>query len=198
MRPLAALVATALLASCDNGAPHVAPSSPAAAAANAAAPAGPARPAPVAMASPSAPAASCAGAEEAVFSCELDNGKRVAVCAAQGRAQYRYGGTRPELVLDGGELAIAPYSGGGEAQIAFTNGGYRYVVFSRMVRTGFGPDGHNDPAISDGIVVLKGDQVADLQLCAGADGLPVQYDAAQRVWQDRGALFTEETARADP
>lgn len=122
----------------------------------------------------------------------------MAVCAAHGRAQYRYGGTQPELVLDGGELGIVPYSGGGEAQIAFSNGAYRYVVFSRMVRTGFGPDGHNDPAISDGVLVLKGGQVADLHLCADADGLPVQYDAAQRVWQDRGALFTEETTRADP
>ena len=44
----------------------------------------------------------CSAEEQAIFSCKVDNGKRLAVCAtAHGKAQYRYGETTHELVLDG-------------------------------------------------------------------------------------------------
>lgn len=140
----------------------------------------------------------CDDDEEAIFACTLENGKRVAVCSDRpGMAQYRYGGDAPELVLAGGELGIVGYSGGGESQIAFENDGYRYVVFSRMVRVGMDEEGHNLPSITDGVVVLEGDRFADLQQCDDPNVLPLQYDAAERVWQRQHDLFTDETERAD-
>ncbi len=141
----------------------------------------------------------CTADEEAIFACTLENGKRVAVCSdTPGLAQYRYGGDGPELVLAGGELGIVGYSGGGESQIAFDNDGYRYVVFSRMVRTNFTADEPNYPAISDGVVLLEGERLADLHRCDDPHVLPVQYDAAERVWRRQDDLFTDETIRADP
>ena len=141
----------------------------------------------------------CAPSEKAIFACNLANGKRLAVCSTgAGRAEYRYGDDEPELVLGGGELGIVGYSGGGEAQIAFANREYRYVVFSRMVRTNFAADEPNYPAMSDGVVILRGNEFLDLQLCNDPQVLPVQYDVAENVWVQHGDLLTDETIRADP
>lgn len=144
-------------------------------------------------------AAACAADETPIFTCTFKGGKRVAVCgAAEWNGRYRYGGSTPEIELNGGQYASVMYSGGGEAQIAFDSGDTRYIVFSRMVRTGFDEDGNNVPAISDGIVIERGGRFLDIKLCDGSDPpLPVQYDAANAVWEDEGELFTEETIRAD-
>lgn len=142
--------------------------------------------------------ASCIAGEETIFTCKVANGKRLSVCATtDGKAQYRYGRGPAELVLDGSEWADAPYSGGGEGQIAFDNGDTRYVVFSRMVRTHFVDGEPNYPAISDGVVVLKDDQFVAMHLCSDGDMVSLQYDAADRVMKRGKTLFTEETMRAD-
>ena len=145
-------------------------------------------------------AAACAADEVPIFTCTFRNGKRVAVCGAgEWSGQYRYGGDTPEIAINGGQYASVMYAGGGEAQIAFDNGDTRYIVFSRMVRTGYDEDGNNVPAISDGIVIERGGRFLDIRLCEGPDGpLPVQYDAANAIWEDQGELFTDETIRADP
>lgn len=149
-------------------------------------------------ATPTAASVECAGDEEAIFSCVTERGKRIAVCGtADGKAQYRFGGDTPELVLSGGEWASVPYSGGGEAQIAFDNKGMRYVVFSRMVRTNFTAGEPNNPAMSDGVIVLEGDSFVDLQVCADHDVLPIQYSAADARFAQAEDLFTWETGRAD-
>ncbi len=147
-----------------------------------------------------AAAAACAADETPIFTCNFKDGKRVAVCGAgEGNGRYRYGGSTPEIEINGGQYASVMYSGGGEAQIAFDNGDTRYIVFSRMVRTGFDADGNNVPAISDGIVIERSGKFLDIKLCDGADPpLPVQYDAANAIWEDERELFTEETIRADP
>jgi hypothetical protein len=145
-------------------------------------------------------AAACPADETPIFTCNFKDGKRVAVCGAgEWNGRYRYGGSAPEIEINGGQYASVMYSGGGEAQIAFDNGDTRYIVFSRMVRTGFDEDGNNVPAISDGIVIERGGKFLDIKLCDSSDPpLPVQYDAANAVWEDEGELFTEETIRADP
>lgn len=154
--------------------------------------------------SPSAPetrlqAVSCATNEQTVFSCNLGNGKRVAVCAAgEWLGHYRYGGDVAELELSGGRLANVMYSGGGESQIAFENRGYRYIVFSRMVRTNFTPGEPNNPAISDGVMVMKDGVVADMHLCEDAGLAPVNITLANAIWEAEDDLFTWETGRADP
>ncbi|QIG80464.1 hypothetical protein [Stakelama tenebrarum] len=107
----------------------------------------------------------CAAQEQAIFQCT--SGMRViAICAdsapAQGYVQYRYGQPgnielqHPAAPQGSGTLAYATtaYSGGGEAQISFSRGRYTYVVYSRTVRTGFGPEG-NAPEFSAGVTVLR-------------------------------------------
>lgn len=141
----------------------------------------------------------CGTGEEPIFSCRTGGGKRIAVCAIDpGKVEYRYGAATPELILDGGRFASVPYSGGGEAQIAFANGPVRYVVFSRMIRTNFEAGEPNYPAISDGVIVLRNDEVLAISTCDDADAMPVQYDAAQKYMKQRDELFTYETGRADP
>ncbi|MCP5396531.1 MAG: hypothetical protein H6918_07350 [Sphingomonadaceae bacterium] len=146
-----------------------------------------------------AAAAACGSTDKTIFACRVKKGKFLAVCATDdGKAEYRYGTDKPELVLTGGSWANAAYSGGGEQQIRFTNGDTSYVVFSRMIRTNFEPGETNDPAISDGVVVLRGEKFQALQLCEDASATPVNYDAAERSIPPAAGLFTEETERADP
>lgn len=156
---------------------------------------------PSAAARQAAAPVACAADETPIFSCRFADGKRVAVCGTvPGEAEYRFGGDgAPELVLGGGENAYQMYSGGGESQLAFANGTTRYIVFSRMVRTGFGEDG-NFPAISDGIVVERAGKFMGVRICDDADLLPVQTGAAERYLQPTKdeTLFTDETIRADP
>lgn len=154
-----------------------------------------------AAASTAAPA--CAANETPIFACRLPDKKRVAVCGtAPGKAEYRFGGDTAELVLAGGERTNVMYSGGGESQLTFANGATRYIVFSRMVRTGFGEEGNN-PAISDGVVVEQGGKFLAIKVCDDPDVTPVDVNAAETFLAANKAsggteLFTEETMRADP
>lgn len=143
-------------------------------------------------------AAACHAHESTIFTCKLKDGKRVSVCgASEWLGYYRYGGSSSEIEVAGAKYASVMYSGGGEAQIAFDNGDTRYIVFSRMVRTGFDDEG-NKPAISDGIVIDRGGKFLDLKTCDDPDLLPVQNEAANVIWENEGELFTDETIRADP
>lgn len=140
----------------------------------------------------------CGEGGETLFACRVASGKRITVCAnPDGGAQYRFGKDQPELTLEGGSFAQAAYSGGGEAQIAFTGKGTRYVVFSRVVRTNFAADETNNPAMSDGVVVLDGERVIGMQLCSGADTQPVDSTLAEARLSRADELFTYETERAD-
>lgn len=142
----------------------------------------------------------CTAPEVTIFACPMPGGKHLAVCAPeQGEAEYRFGGASPELVLTGGTWANTAYSGGGEAQIRFANGDTSYVVFSRMVRTNFAAGEPNYPAITDGVLITRGDKFVALRLCEGGQAeMPVQYDAARRAFGEAQAMFTDDTIRADP
>ena len=140
----------------------------------------------------------CAADETPIFACQFKDGKRVAVCGvSEWYGRYRFGSATSELELNGGTFAYAMYSGGGEGQIAFDNGDTRYIVFSRMVRTGFDENG-NHPAISDGIVIERGGKFVDIKMCEDPDMIPLRNDAANAIWEDERELFTDETIRADP
>ena len=197
MRGAAAFAALAMLAACQ-----AEPSAKTAPEANAATPPA-ASDVPPALAEKMAVqkrihAASCAADETPIFTCKFADGKRVAVCGAgEWQGRYRYGGAASEIELSGGQYAYAMYSGGGEGQIAFSNGDTRYIVFSRMVRTGFGEEG-NAPAISDGVVIERAGKFLDIKICEDPDLLPIQNNVANAVWEDEGELFTDETIRADP
>jgi hypothetical protein len=150
--------------------------------------------------SSTARAAVCAASETPIFACSFADGKRVAVCGTEGGvAEYRFGGEDAiDFVLDGGQNATAMYSGGGESQLAFSSGATRYIVFSRIVRTGFDESG-NDPAISDGVVVERGGEFLAIRVCDDPEVKPVDVDAAEAFLpvRVRAKLFTDETIRAD-
>ncbi|RDS76156.1 hypothetical protein DL238_15685 [Alteriqipengyuania lutimaris] len=121
----------------------------------------------------------CASGEEELFSCTA-GAKRIAVCGvtnAQGQktAQYRFGSAEAaEIVLDGGRFASVPYSGGGESQIEFANGGARYVVYSRTVRTNFEAGEPNSPEFTDGVLVVRdGTPIAERNCTANAESVDV-------------------------
>lgn len=109
----------------------------------------------------------CNAGETALMQCATGV-KQVAVCASKGSGggvQYRFGAPdKVELVYPADmthgtgtmKWASTGYSGGGEMQIQFRNGEVTYLVYSRMVRTGFGPDGHNNPQDSLGVTVQRG------------------------------------------
>lgn len=149
------------------------------------------------------PAPVCAAGETPIFACRFRDAKRVAVCGTgAGKAEYRFGGDTSELVLSGGERATVAYSGGGESQLAFANGDTRYIVFSRMIRTGFGSEGNN-PAIADGVVVERAGKFVAMRTCDDQGVTPVDVNAAEGFLAvPKGSegmeLFTEETMRADP
>lgn len=143
-------------------------------------------------------AAACNAGEETIFTCKLTNGKPLAVCATRdGNGEYRYGGKAPELVLRHGAFAVDQFARGGEAQIQFTNGDTRYTVFSRMVATSV-EEGGSGPAISDGVVIERGDKLLAVRVCEGRQAdLAIQYAPADRVFKDRQDIFTGATAKAD-
>ena len=143
-------------------------------------------------------AVGCGSKEKVIFSCNTANDKRIAVCSAPGGpVRYRYGAAGSEIELEATGWASVPYSGGGEAQIAFANGNTRYIVFSRVVRTNFEPGEPNDPAISDGVVVLRGDDFLALQQCDDAKVSSVDVNALEALLDRSDDLFTGETTRAE-
>ena len=160
-------------------------------------PAGPLSPVPVTAASGSpGRTVECASGEAEVFSCKVASGKRIAICGTgtgkgtgRGEAEYRFG--------DGGRWASVPYSGGGEAQVAFASGDTSYVVFSRIVRTNFAAGEPNDPAISDGVIVLEGEEVIGIQLCDDPDVAAIDYDLAEAHFPRADDLFSWETDLAE-
>ncbi len=146
----------------------------------------------------------CAETEGTVFSCKIRDGRTIAVCVRrdeQGReyAQYRFGegGEPPELAWPtsfdgrGMEWASVPYSGGGEAQLSFARGDIRYVIYSRVIRTGFGKGGRNDPKFEDGAYVYRGDRRISALPCAGEADTPVSVAMAEHFAEQRSDLFTE-------
>ncbi len=122
----------------------------------------------------------CNLSEVPLFQCAI-GAKQLAICAgdvsSQGVVQYRYGAPgKLELVYPAApqtgaaslKWAMTGYSGGGETQVSFDRSGVEYVVYSRMTRTGFGKDGHNDPKDELGVAVLKGDHLVSDRRCGVA------------------------------
>ncbi len=135
----------------------------------------------------------CAPGEPVIFSCRLDNGKSLSVCAAAEAggprfAQYRYGasGEASQLTFPESRTAGAlrflsvPYSGGGEAQLSFARGSATYVVYSRVMRTNFKAGEPNDPRFDDGVLVLRGEKIIANYRCKADLLTSVDYDLATK------------------
>lgn len=122
----------------------------------------------------------CGAGETPLFQCVITGGRQVAVCAAEGGSpavQYRFGAPgRLELAYPAAgsrgvgsmRWASAAYSGGGEMQIQFDNGGFTYVAYAGMYRTGFGADGKNNPVDELGVLVLRSGKVVSRRRCTAA------------------------------
>ena len=105
-------------------------------------------------------AVQCADGEPLLFHCEMQ-ADSLALCVLPDpgaiRMRVRVAGTLRDAVIDARtvRLGTTGYAGGGEAYIRFVDREVAYRVFDRTVRTGFGPDGHHEPAFSAGIVETR-------------------------------------------
>jgi hypothetical protein len=132
----------------------------------------------------------CTAGETTLFQCRT-GAKQVAVCggrSAAGRtyAQYRSGRpgaldrSYPATRDDGAGNMVRGhiiYSGGGETQFHFTDGGDQTIVYSRMVRTGF--DTTNNPKFSAGVAVRRNGRLASNRGCSDGDDANVDIGAAE-------------------
>ena len=109
----------------------------------------------------------CRAPEPVLFTCDV-RAKLVSICGQeQGGAVYRYG--RPgRLEVETADLhrAFEGWPGGGETQAYADTPTHRYVVFDRMVRTGFDDEGHNIPRMTQGLLVQSGGRTVLNRECA--------------------------------
>ena len=130
------------------------------------------------------PAAAAAQRSEAVFQCNLRNGKNVSVTAQGDRLTYRYGSSRrAELTLTGtpGSRNVFHFSGryfNILNQLRFQNGRHSYIVYSLPgSRTA-------DATGTYGVMVLRdGRRVSDTQ-CRRETEFRGGFDLFQRLPQD--------------
>ncbi len=119
------------------------------------------------------PASLCHATEPVLFTCHI-GAKLVSICGQeQGGAAYRYGQPgRLELEITDLHRGHEYGSGGGETQVYADTPTHRYVVYDRIVRTGFGVDGLHYPREGDGLLVQSGGRTVWRRQCA----LPSSYD----------------------
>lgn len=127
----------------------------------------------------------CKAHEFIIANCPV--GRRLAsVCGPRpGQAIYRFGRPgRIELEAQGLRHSNQGYAGGGEAQVYFTRGTFTYLLFDNMTRTGFGPDGHNDPVMTNGLVLQHRGRFRRISSCPGMD--PVIVSGKVREYMPEG------------
>lgn len=115
------------------------------------------------------PTSLCMAGEQPLFACPIGR-KLVSVCSSGRGATYRFGTpAKVELLSTALSYARTWYSGGGEAQISFSNNGVRYIVYDRAVRTSF--DGHNDTQFSAGVLIQKDGRTISNARCLGEEAI---------------------------
>lgn len=115
----------------------------------------------------------CRPPEAVLFTCRVGI-KVVSICGQQDRsgAVYRYGRpNRIEIEIPDLHRAQTGWPGGGETQVYADTPTHRYVVYDRMVRTGFDDEGHNRSEMTQGLVVQSGGRMLSSQDCAQPVGL---------------------------
>ncbi len=111
-----------------------------------------------------APANLCTAGERVAFTCRA-GAKVISFCASGDVLHYRFGKPgKAELSYPAGNaparsvfrFSSAAYSGGGEARVRFTNGGYEYLVYTALIAGDWNADGTRDHEELDGVLVRKG------------------------------------------
>jgi hypothetical protein len=127
----------------------------------------------------------CRPSEAVLFTCEVGT-RTVSICGQeQGGAVYRYGRpARVELEVTDLHLARKGWSGGGETQVYADTPTHRYIVYNRIVRTGFGADGHFDPRETVGLIVQSEGRTVSKRECA-----------LLKVYDPLTAVFNQELTR---
>lgn len=103
----------------------------------------------------------CETHERVSFACDF-NSKSVSVCRNNEETLiYRFGSQQKiELELTSDiHFSRAAYSGGGEGNLTFFNGNYRYVVYSSISNGAWLGDGIREKVERAGIYVVKGDKL---------------------------------------
>jgi hypothetical protein len=121
----------------------------------------------------------CKAGEPVLFECGA-GAKMIAVCGET--PEYRFG-TPAKLdlaVSDGMTHAETAYSGGGEQELIVSNGEYRYIIYSSMIRTNFGPGG-NEPAFEAGVTVQRGEKTLATRKCTVPTDAAIDLDLAQKL-----------------
>lgn len=123
----------------------------------------------------------CRGQEVTIATCPIGK-KLVSVCGwGERQSVYRFGRPdRIELEVRDPHFAEQIFSGGGEAQIHFAKDVYRYILFDKTVRSGFGAESHNNPQFSAGLIVQKNGRQLTERLCSMTTGAFINADLAAR------------------
>lgn len=142
----------------------------------------------------------CKADEVVIFNC-LHRQKIASLCASaglskgSGQIRYRFGAaSKVELEYprnDNGAreffwFSSTGYSGGYESHIRFVGGRFTYLLYDKMIRTGFpgdpgNPDGTNKPEMSGGIIVQKKGSKATRLLCRNNVSISsVAYQSLER------------------
>lgn len=127
------------------------------------------------------PVSLCHEQEVTIAACPIGR-KLVSVCGwGKRQSVYRFG-TPDRIELEARDLNVAKqgFSGGGETQIHFTKGIYRYILYDRTVRSGFGAEGQNDPQFSAGLIVQKNRRRLAERPCTTNTGAFIYSDLAGR------------------
>ena len=116
---------------------------------------------------PEMSASLCRVPQTALFTCKVGT-KVVSICGQpQGGAVYRFGRQgHVELEIADLHRTQESFSGGGETQVYADTPSHRYIVYDEIVRTGFGPDGHNDPQAESGLLVQRGGKIVSSRTCS--------------------------------
>jgi len=118
------------------------------------------------------PANLCTARESVAFTCRAGD-RAISFCRSGDVLHYRFGRRgSPELSFPEGNppartvfrFSSAAYSGGGEARVRFTNGGYDYLVYTALIAGSWNADGTRDHEELDGVLVRKnGRKVANIR-----------------------------------
>ncbi|MBD8547943.1 hypothetical protein [Sphingomonas sp. CFBP 8760] len=81
---------------------------------------------------------------------------------------------------------LRDFAGGGETQITASNKDYRYTVFDRTIRAGFGDDGRDDAGMTSGLLIQRAGRNVAARRCTGAATISAKAKAIIRP----GPLYT--------
>jgi len=133
------------------------------------------------------PASLCEQSESVVFEC-ITHDEKVALCgkaeAGNRSIAYRFGDNE-EIVETGManshfSYAMRGYSGGGEAQVQVRKDDDLYLIYDRVVRTGFGADGLNKPEFTSGVATFHRGAVISNHICQQPFDNPLQLNELEK------------------